>query len=67
MKSRLFKGKSKRTKIFTAITALAIPLIIALNLLLYYFGVQKTIFIDMTPEGLYTLSDLMIEECDGIF
>lgn len=67
MKSRLFKGKSKRTKIFTAITALAIPIIIALNLLLYYFGVEKTIFIDMTPEGLYTLSDLMIEECDEMF
>ena len=67
MKSRLFKGKSTRTKIFTAITLLTILVFIALNLLLYYFGIHKTIFLDMTPEGLYTLSDLMLDECDDIF
>jgi len=67
MKERLFKGKSKRTKIFTAITLFSVAVIIALNLLLYYFGFQKTIFLDMTPEGLYTLSDAMVEECDEMF
>jgi len=67
MKFQLFKGKSKRTKIFTAITVLSLILIIALNMLLYHFGIQKTLFLDMTPEGLYTLSDLMLEECDEVF
>ena len=67
MKERLFKGKSKRTKIFTAITLFSVAVIIALNLLLYYFGFQRTIFLDMTPEGLYTLSDAMVDECDEMF
>ena len=67
MKERLFKGKSKRTQIFAAITILGIILIVLLNSVLYYFGIQKTIFFDMTPEGLYTLSDAMIDECDEMF
>ena len=64
MKERLFKGKSKRTKIFSLITILLLVAVIGLNLVLTYFGVQKTIFFDMTPEGLYTLSDAMKDECD---
>ena len=67
MKTGLFKGKSRRTKLFTAITAVGIVLLIGLNILLSYFGLQKTVFLDMTPEGLYTLSDAMVEECDKIF
>lgn len=67
MKKRLFKGKSKRTKIFTAITFAGVAVIIALNLVLTYFGVNKNIFFDMTPEKLYTLSDEMVEVCDEIF
>ena len=64
MKERLFKGKSKRTKIFSLITVALLLTVIGLNLVLTYFGVQKTIFFDMTPEGLYSLSDAMKEECD---
>lgn len=67
MKKRLFKLQSNRSKIFSVITPLIIVAVIALNLVLTYFGVQKTIFLDMTPEGLYTLSDAMIEECDTMF
>lgn len=67
MKFRLLKGKSRRTKIFSAITVLSLVVIIALNLLLYNLGVKETLFVDMTPEGLYTVSDLMEEECDEIF
>lgn len=67
MKKRLFKGKSERTKIFTAITFAGVAVIIALNLVLTYFGVNKNIFLDMTPEKLYTLSDEMVEVCDEIF
>ena len=67
MKKRLFKGKSKRTKIFTAITFACVLVVIALNLILTYFGVNRNIFLDMTPEGLYTLSDEMVDVCDEIF
>lgn len=64
---RLFKGKSKRTKIFTAVTFVSVAVIIALNMLLSYFGVNRNIFFDMTPEELYTLSDEMVDVCDDIF
>ncbi len=67
MKKGLFKAKSRRTKIFTAITLLSVVSIFALNMLLYYFGIQNTLFLDMTPEGLYSLSDAMVEECDEMF
>ncbi len=67
MKKRLFKGKSKRTKIFTAITFACVSVIVALNLILTYFGVNRNIFLDMTPENLYTLSDEMVDVCDEIF
>lgn len=67
MNLNLFKGKSKRTKIFTAITLSSIVLLILLNFLLTYFGAKYTAFIDMTPEDLYTISDAMEDECDGIF
>lgn len=67
MKFRLLKGKSRRTKIFTAITVLSLVIIIALNLLIYNLGVKETLFVDMTPEDLYSISDLMTEECDEIF
>jgi hypothetical protein len=41
--------------------------VILANLLLTRFGLYSTIFFDMTPEGLYTLSDGMVKECDEIF
>ena len=52
---------------FTAITVVMIAAVIALNLILTHFGLYNTVFLDMTPEGLYTLSDAMVEECDEIF
>ena len=67
MNKALFKGRSKRTRIFSAVSVLLIALILVLNLVLTHFGHYNTIFLDMTPEGLYTLSDAMIEECDEIF
>ena len=67
MKKGLFSGRSTRTKIFTVVTCLAIVLLIALNLFMNYFVVYDTAYIDMTPEGLYTLRDVMVEECAPIF
>jgi len=66
MKVNLFKGKSQRTKLFTVITIASIVVVLVLNLLLTYFGQQKTVFFDMTPEGLYSLSDAMVDECDAM-
>ena len=59
--------KTKRARIFAAVTLAAIVLLIVLNLLLYSVGLSKAFFFDMTPEGLYTLSDAMVDECDEIF
>ena len=66
MKTKLLKGKRGKNTLFAAIAVLAVILLLALNLLLTYFGVQKTLFVDMTPEGLYSLTDDMKEECSFI-
>ena len=49
----IFKGKSTRTRIFTVITVAIILLALALNLVLGYFGIHKTLFLDLTYEGCY--------------
>ena len=60
----LFKGKSTRTKIFAVITIVILLLAVGLNLVLNYFGQKNTVFIDLTYEGFYTLTDKMVEECE---
>ena len=59
----LLKGKSTRTKIFTVITVLIIVIATALTLVLNYVGMQNTLFLDLTYEGLYTVTDAMKKEC----
>ncbi len=56
-------GFFTRNRIFALCAAAGILILLALNLLLTYFGVQKTVFIDTTPEGLYTLTDAFKKEC----
>ncbi len=67
MRNNPFTGKSTRTKIFTVITVSAIILLIALNLFLTSFGIFGNAYIDLTPEGLYTLTPEMKDVCDDIF
>ena len=67
MKSNLFKGKSTRTKIFSAITVAVIILLIFLNLFVTNFAIFGNAYIDMTPEGLYTLRPVMVDACRDIF
>ena len=67
MKKSLFKGKSKKTKIFSLITLVALVFVLSINFIFYSFALDKTIFLDMTPEGLYSLSGAMKKECDQIF
>ena len=66
MTNSLFRGRSTRTKIFTAITVVAIILVVLLNLLLSYFGDQGQIFLDLTSEGFYTMTAAMKESCESI-
>lgn len=60
---RIFKGKSKRTAVFSIITVAVIVILLALNLLLSYFSLPANMYMDMTPEGLFTLTDAMKSEC----
>ncbi len=66
MKKSIFKGKSTRTKVFTLITVGIILALLGINYLLTYIGIQRAWYVDLTPEGLYSLSDEMIEECSDI-
>lgn len=63
MIKKIFKDKASRGTVFAVITVAVILLTLALNLLLTYIGTKKTLFVDTTYEGLYTLSDMMKEEC----
>ena len=63
MKFSFFKSKSKRTKLFTLLSAVIIIAVFVLNLLLSYAMDDSVAFADMTMEGLYTVTDTMIEEC----
>ena len=67
MKIKPFAGKSTRTKIFTVISLVAILLLIVLNLWINKFGIYGNAYIDMTPEGLYTLTPEMEDACDELF
>ena len=66
MKKSIFKGKSTRTKIFSVITIVGIVLLLGLNLGLTYVGGQRLIMTDLTLEGIYTLSDKMLEVCHAM-
>ena len=63
---KFLKGNSKRTTVFAVITLSLIIVLIGLNFLATFFGTGYTVFADMTTEGLYTLTDKMVEECKFI-
>ena len=67
MKLNSIFGQSKRTKLFTVLTAVIITALVLLNFLFYSLSVDNNIFIDTTYEDLYTLSDAMKDECKTIF
>lgn len=66
MKHSLFKGKSTRTKILTAITLVVIIVLFVLNLLMKFAVIEGQFYLDMTPEGFYTMTPLMEETCSAI-
>ncbi len=67
MKNNPFTGKSARTKIFTVITVLSIVLLLVLNLFVTNFIIFGNAYIDLTPEGLYTVRDRMFDACEKVF
>ena len=67
MKNNPFTGQSTRTKIFTVISIVAIITVLVLNIWLAKFITFGNAYIDMTPEGLYTLSPEMEEACEDVF
>ena len=66
MKINLFKGQAARTKAFAVISVVSVVLLLGLNFLITYLGLYGSAYIDLTPEGLYTLTDAMKEECSFI-
>lgn len=54
-----FKRNKLSSRLVSALTVVGILLLFGLNLLLTSLGLTHTIFIDTTPEGLYTLTDAM--------
>ena len=56
--------KIGRGKLFTLLTAILVLLSVVLNLLFTYLGQEYTLFVDSTPEGLYSPSDAFIKECE---
>ncbi|MBR5140137.1 MAG: hypothetical protein IKV16_03695, partial [Clostridia bacterium] len=63
---KILKGKSKRTQMFAIITLVGIAILIGLNLLLSLVGHSRSVYVDLTPEGLYSVTDRMEKECSFI-
>jgi hypothetical protein len=63
MLMKAIKGNGKRRTVFAIITAALIIVLVGLNILMTLVGRSRSLYVDLTPEGLYTLSDAMVEEC----
>lgn len=66
MKIPFLKGKSKRTRILGSVTLAAVVLLLVLNILFSHLGLKTLAYIDLTPEGYYSLTDKMVEHCKRI-
>ena len=62
MKIKKFIREGAGKYIALAVTLLVVVGLVALNLLLSYFGSQRLLYIDLTPEEFYTVSDAMKEQ-----
>ena len=63
---KLHKGKSKRKLLFAGITAGSVLVLLVLNLILSHLTLFKAFYIDLTPEELYTATDLLIDELEFV-
>ncbi len=58
--------RSLRSKLFGVLTVVLVVAVVAINLLMPSLGLRKSLYVDLTPEGLYSLTDAMIRECSFI-
>lgn len=66
MNLKLFGCRSRRRLVFTAVTVLLIAVLVGANFVLSLFVPDKSIYFDMTSEGLYSLSAAMKKETEFI-
>ena len=66
MEKNILKAKRQQSKLIAVVSVISIVLLFGLNLLLTFIGREKQVFVDTTYEGLYTLTDLMKEECSFV-
>ena len=66
MNKNLFKSGKTRTKLFALISVSGVILLFALNILATYLGLHRTVFVDMTPEGFYTVTSRLCEELEFV-
>ena len=63
MKNKILKGRLSKNGIVADLGVVGIILLLLLNLWLTSFAQKQMLMVDVTNEGLYTLTDLMKEEC----
>lgn len=66
MKLNFLTGRVSRNRLLAAVGAVGIILLLLLNLLITRVGLNEMLIIDTSYEGLYTLTDMMKEECSFI-
>ncbi len=59
--------KKQIKRFMPACVAFGIAVLVVLNILFNYLSLQNTALLDSTPEGLYSLSSTMVEECTQFF
>ena len=64
MKKDMFKGKLGQKRLLSVILPIAFVLIFLFQLWFAGFAEKKQLFVDLTTEGLYTLTDKMVKECE---
>ena len=64
MKKDMFKGKLGHRRLLSVILPIAFVLIFLFQLWFAGFAEKKQLFVDLTSEGLYTLTDKMVKECE---
>lgn len=63
---RFFSGRRTRYALLCILCALAILALLACNVLFTYVSKKNNYFADLTPEGLYTMTDLMESTMESI-
>ena len=66
MKTDFFKGKLGRRRLLSIVLPIAFAVIFLFQFWFTGFSEKKQLYVDLTTEGLYTLTDKMVEECSYI-